>query len=169
MFASYHTALPRAKPYNVYSLTTESERRIVLSDKPKKDTHTPMPIIKSAKKRVKVANKAAVRNSKTKRSLKGAVKAFGRALTATDKKEAVKALDKVQSELDKAAKKGILHKNKVARKKSQAAKAAKAAAGVAKTAAPKTKAAPKKAAPAKKPVAKKAPAKKPAAKKTAKK
>jgi ribosomal protein S20 len=43
-----------------------------------------MPIIKSAKKRVKVANKAAVRNSKTKRSLKGAVKAFGRALTASD-------------------------------------------------------------------------------------
>jgi ribosomal protein S20 len=35
-----------------------------------------MPIIKSAKKRVKVAGKAAVRNSKTKRSLKGAVKAF---------------------------------------------------------------------------------------------
>ncbi|HSX06172.1 MAG TPA: 30S ribosomal protein S20 [Candidatus Saccharimonadia bacterium] len=129
-----------------------------------------MPIIKSAKKRVKVANKAAVRNSKTKRSLKGAVKAFGRALGATDKKEAVKALDKVQSELDKAAKKGVLHKNKVARKKAQAAKAAKAASGVAKKAAPKAKAAPKKASPAaKKPVAKKAPAKKPAAKKTTKK
>jgi len=148
----------------VYTLTTEDETGIVTLDKSKKDTHTPMPIIKSAKKRVKVANKAAVRNSKTKRSLKGAVKAFGRALTATDKKEAVKALDKVQSELDKAAKKGVLHKNKVARKKSQAAKAAKTAAGVTKKAAPKAKAAP-----AKKPVAKKAPAKKPAVKKTTKK
>lgn len=132
-----------------------------------------MPIIKSAKKRVKVANKAAVRNSKTKRSLKGAIKAFGRALTATDKKKAVKALDKVQSELDKAGKKGVMHKNKVARKKSQAARSAKAAAGVTKKAAPKAaapkKAVVKKAAPAKKPAAKKAPAKKPAAKKTTKK
>ena len=129
-----------------------------------------MPIIKSAKKRVKVANKAAIRNSKTKRSLKAAVKAFAGALTASDKKHAVKALDKVQSELDKAAKKGIIHKNKAARKKAQAARNAKKAgapAGV-KSDKPKTTAKPKvaaKKAPAKKPVAKKAPAKKPAAKK----
>ncbi|MEJ0073293.1 MAG: 30S ribosomal protein S20 [Candidatus Saccharibacteria bacterium] len=145
-----------------------------------------MPIIKSAKKRVKVARKATVRNAKTKRALKTAVKTFGKALTATDKKKALKALDKVQSELDKAGKKGVLHPNKVARKKSQAARAAKAAAGVTKAspakgsvakkaAAPKAKAAAK---PAAKPAAKKvaaktpakkaAPAKKPAAKKTAK-
>jgi small subunit ribosomal protein S20 len=118
-----------------------------------------MPIIKSAKKRVKVSSKAAIRNSKTKRSLKTAIKSFGKALGATDKKAAIKALDKVQSELDKAGKKGVMHKNKVARKKSQAAKAAKAAAGVSKTAVPKTastaKPATKKATPAKKTVAKK--------------
>ena len=125
-----------------------------------------MPIIKSAKKRVKVANKAAVRNSKTKRSLKGAVKAFAKALTGGDKKKSTAAHSKVQSELAKAGKKGVMHKNKVARKQSQAAKAAKHAAGVTKKAAPKPKAAAKKA-PAKKPVAKKAPAKKPAAKKAA--
>lgn len=122
-----------------------------------------MPIIKSAKKRVKVANKAAVRNSKTKRSLKAAVKSFTASL-GSDKKKALKALDKVQSELDKAAKKGVMHKNKAARKKSQAAQAAKKAAGVTKTASPaaaKPKAAPKAAA---KPAAKKAPTKKPAAK-----
>jgi ribosomal protein S20 len=52
-----------------------------------------MPIIKSAKKRVKVATKATIRNSKTKRSLKAAVKAFGSALAATDKKKAVKELE----------------------------------------------------------------------------
>lgn len=125
-----------------------------------------MPIIKSAKKRVKVANKAAVRNSKTKRSLKSAIKSFGKALTGKDSK---KALSKAQSELDKATKKGVMHKNKAARKKSQLAKAAKTSAGVTKKATPKAKAAAKpaakKAAPAKKPVAKKAPAKKPAAKK----
>ena len=130
-----------------------------------------MPIIKSAKKRVKVARKATVRNSKTKRSLKTAIKAFGAALSTTDKKKAVKALDKVQSELDKAAKKGIMHKNKASRKKAQAARNAKNAgvpAGVkndkVKTVPPKKTAA-KQAVATKKPAAKKTPAKKPASKK----
>jgi ribosomal protein S20 len=126
-----------------------------------------MPIIKSAKKRVKVSNKAAVRNSKTKRGLKGALKAFHAAVTG--KKDTKAAQSKAQSALDKAAKKGVMHKNKVARKKSQVAKAAKAASGVSKTAAKKPAATKKAAAPkkavAKKPAVKKAPAKKPAAKK----
>lgn len=123
-----------------------------------------MPIIKSAKKRVRVARKAAVRNSKTKRALKTAVKAF-------TKKAGNDTHAAVQSNIDKAAKKGLIHKNKAARLKKQAAAAAKAAGvkpGAAKKAAPKTTAAAKpaaKKAPAKKPVAKKAPAKKPAAKK----
>jgi small subunit ribosomal protein S20 len=115
-----------------------------------------MPIIKSAKKRVRTSNKAAVRNSKTKRSLKSALKAVHAAITGASK-DSRKLESKAHSELDKAAKKGILHKNKVARKKSQLARNAKAAA-----------AAPKAAAKAKAP-AKKAAAKKPAAKKTAKK
>lgn len=118
-----------------------------------------MPIIKSAKKRVKVAKKAAVRNSKTKRSLKTALKAFTKSPSA-------KSHSTAQSNIDKAAKKGLVHKNKAARMKKQAAAKAKAA-GVkpaAKKAAAKPAAA-KKAAPAKKPAAKKAPAKKPAAKK----
>ena len=123
-----------------------------------------MPIIKSAKKRVRVASKAAVRNSKTKRGLKGALKAFHAAVSG-GKKETKELQSKAQSALDKAAKKGVMHKNKAARKKSQVAKAAKAAAGVTKTATAKKTTA-KKAAPAKKTVAKKAPAKKPAAKKT---
>jgi len=126
-----------------------------------------MPIIKSAKKRVRVAKKAAVRNSKTKRSLKGALKAFQRTVTGSNKKQATEAHSKAQSELDKAVKKGIVHKNKAARQKRQLAAQAKAAAGVSK-AAPAKKAAAKPAAKkavAKKPAAKKAPAKKPAAKK----
>ncbi len=123
-----------------------------------------MPIIKSAKKRVRVSRKATVRNVKTKRSLKSALKSFQSSLTGASHSEA-------QSALDKAGKKGVMHKNKVARKKRQLAKAAKAAgvksAPAKKSAAKKTtatKAAPKKTAakkaPAKKPAAKKAPAKK---------
>jgi small subunit ribosomal protein S20 len=111
-----------------------------------------MPIIKSAKKRVRTSTKAAVRNSKTKRSLKGALKAFHKAITGGTK-EAKSFESKAASELDKAAKKGLLHKNKVARKKSQLAKASKAAASAPVKAVAK-KAAPKKAA-AKKTVAKK--------------
>lgn len=135
-----------------------------------------MPIIKSAKKRVRTAEKAAIRNSKTKRTLRGAVKAFHKAITGSDKKVAVESHGQAQSALDKAGKKNVMHKNKVARKKRQLSKAAKAAAGVekatvkkvVKAVAPKVAAKPvaKKAAPAKKPAAaKKAPAKKPAVKK----
>jgi len=112
-----------------------------------------MPIIKSAKKRVKVAKKATIRNSKTKRSLKSALKAFVA-------KPAASSHSAAQSNIDKAVKKGLVHKNKAARLKKQAAAKAKAA-GVKPTAAAK-KAAPKAAA---KPAVKKAPAKKPAAKK----
>ena len=62
-----------------------------------------MPIIKSAKKRVKVANKAAIRNSKTKRGLKDALKAFHRAVTG-GKKEAKEVQSKAQSALDNVLK-----------------------------------------------------------------
>lgn len=119
-----------------------------------------MPIIKSAKKRVKVARKATVRNVKTKRSLKTALKSFHSAVTSG--KKPADAHKKAQSALDKAGKKGLMHKNKIARKKRQLSAAAKSVAGVKKTAAPK-KAAAKKAAP------KKTVAKKPAAKKASKK
>jgi ribosomal protein S20 len=116
-----------------------------------------MPIIKSAKKRVRVTRKATVRNSKTKRTLKAALKAFHASLTGKNQ-------SKAHSALDTAAKKGVLHKNKVARKKRQLSAAAKKA-GL------KVTAGTKKATPAKKvaakPVAKKVVAKKPVAKKAA--
>jgi small subunit ribosomal protein S20 len=108
-----------------------------------------MPIIKSAKKRVRTANKAAIRNSKTRRSLKSAMKSFTKTPSA-------KTHSTVQSEVDKAAKKGVIHKNKAARLKSRAAKQA-IAGGVKHT----TKAK----APAKKPAT--TTAKKPAVKKAA--
>jgi small subunit ribosomal protein S20 len=112
-----------------------------------------VPIIKSAKKRVRTARKAAVRNSKTKRSLRSALKLFSTSPSS-------KAHSSAQSNLDKAVKKGVIHKNKAARLKKQAAARAKAA-GVKPGKAAVKKAAPaaKKAAP-KKTAAKKAPAKK---------
>ena len=120
-----------------------------------------MPIIKSAKKRVRVASKAATRNSKTKRSLRTAIKSFHASITGDN-------ANKAQSEIDKAVKKGVIHKNKAARKKKQLAKAAKAAGTKSTTKTTVKKAAPKKVT-AKKPVAKKPVAKKAAPKKTTKK
>ena len=86
-----------------------------------------MPIIKSAKKRVRTAEKAAVRNSKTKRGLRTAIKAFHKAITGGSKSVADDH-SAAQSNLDKAVKKGIMHKNKAARVKRQLAAQAKAAA-----------------------------------------
>ncbi len=112
-----------------------------------------MPIIKSAKKRVRTARKAAVRNSKTRRGLKNALKAFSAGPSA-------KAQSSAQSNLDKAVKKGVIHKNKAARLKKKAAAKAKAAGvkpgkAAVKKVAPAKKAAPKKTVAKKKPTAKK--------------
>lgn len=114
-----------------------------------------MPIIKSAKKRVRVAKKAAVRNSKTRRNLKSALKIFAKTPSS-------KGHSSAQSALDKAAKHGVIHKNKAARLKKRAAAKAKAA-GVKPTKAVAKKTTPAKKAPAKKPAAKSA---KPATKKS---
>jgi len=84
-----------------------------------------MPIIKSAKKRVKVARRATARNVRTKRQLKTSFKAFQTAVTSG--KEIAKAQSAAQSALAKAGKKGVMHKNKLARKQRQLAVAAKAA------------------------------------------
>lgn len=112
-----------------------------------------MPIIKSAKKRVKVAAKARSRNLHTKRQLRDALKAYAAALEGGKPAEVAKTQATVMSALDVAAKKAVIHKNKAARFKSQFASLAKAK-GVKpqKTAAKKT--------PVKKPVSKKPAAKK---------
>lgn len=115
-----------------------------------------MPIIKSAKKRVRVSRKATARNVKTKRTLRNSVKAFTASLGTS---KATDAHRSAQSALDKATKKGVMHKNKAARKQRQLAARAKAA-GMKVSA---------KKAPANKTTVKKPASKKPIAKKTVKK
>jgi small subunit ribosomal protein S20 len=120
-----------------------------------------MPIIKSAKKRVKVAAKARARNVRTKRTLRDALKAFSKAVEGGKSAEIQKAQKEAVSALDTAVKKAIIHKNKAARQKAALATKAKAA-GVkpGKTAAkPAAKAAPKTKT-VRKPVAKKTASKK---------
>ena len=121
-----------------------------------------MPIIKSAKKRVKVAARARARNVRTKRVLRTALKAYAAAIESGKQAEIQKAQREAVSALDTAVKKAVIHKNKAARQKSALAARAKAA-GV-----KPAKVTPKKPASAAKKTAKPV-AKKPAAKKAASK
>ena len=127
-----------------------------------------MPIIKSAKKAARQAVKRRNNNQATKKVIRNALKDFRNKPTA--EKMAI-----VQSEYDKAVKKGLMKKNTASRRKANLAKWAKEhnvkIAASKKATAPKaeTKVAEKPVAKTttKKTVAKKAPAKKATAKKTA--
>lgn len=123
-----------------------------------------MPIIKSAKKAARQATKRRANNQAIKKVIRNALKDFRNKPTA--EKMAI-----VQSEYDKAVKKGLMKKNTASRRKAALAKWAKEhsvkmAAGTKTTPKAATKPAAEKKAPAtkaaaaKKPAAKKAPAKK---------
>ena len=78
-----------------------------------------MPNIKSAKKRVLVSEKKALENKMFKSAFKTIVKKFEAAVEAGDAKTAQELYAPVIKTTDKAAAKGIIHKNTAARKKSR--------------------------------------------------
>ena len=80
-----------------------------------------MPNIKSAKKRVKVNEKNAIRNRATKKMYKEAVKAF-EAAASNNSNDVQELYVKAVSSVDKAWSKGVLAKNTASRKKSALAK-----------------------------------------------
>ena len=82
--------------------------------------------IKSAKKRILVSRKRADRNKSVRSRIKTAVKKVDAAVEAGDKAAATEALRAAVSELDKATKKGIYHKNTTARKVSRMTKSVNA-------------------------------------------
>ncbi|MBQ1327357.1 MAG: 30S ribosomal protein S20 [Lachnospiraceae bacterium] len=79
--------------------------------------------IKSAKKRILVSKKKEMRNKAVKTELKTLVKKVDAAIAEGNKEAAATALLAATSKIDKAAKKGILHKNTAARKISRLNKA----------------------------------------------
>ena len=79
--------------------------------------------IKSAKKRVLIAEANRQRNVAFKTSIKTAVKKALALATGEDKDALNSAVSKVYQLCDKAVSKGILHKNTAARKKSRLTKA----------------------------------------------
>jgi small subunit ribosomal protein S20 len=77
--------------------------------------------IKSAIKRAKLSKAKNLANASAKSALKTSIKRFEQTLTA-EPDQAEQALRSASRSLDKAATKGLIHKNKAARKKSRLAK-----------------------------------------------
>ena len=79
--------------------------------------------IKSDKKRILVNRTKAARNKSIKSAVKTAVKKVDAAVALKDKEAASSALVEAISTIDKAASKGVYHKNTAARKVSRLSKA----------------------------------------------
>ena len=77
-----------------------------------------MPNIKSAKKRVLVNKTKAMQNKAAKSALKTDIKKFEAAVAEGNRSEADVAYKVAVKAVDKAAAKGLLHKNNAANKKS---------------------------------------------------
>ncbi|WP_426521125.1 30S ribosomal protein S20 [Diaminobutyricibacter sp. McL0618] len=78
--------------------------------------------IKSQIKRIGTNKKAQERNKAVKSEVKTAVRATREAIVAGDKDKATSALKLATKKLDKAASKGVIHKNQAANKKSAIAR-----------------------------------------------
>ncbi len=77
-----------------------------------------MPNIKSAKKRVLVARSKAAQNKAAKSALKTELKKFEAAVAEGNRSEADAAYKVAVKAVDRAAAKGLLHRNNAANKKS---------------------------------------------------
>lgn len=80
-----------------------------------------MPNIKSAEKRVKVSAARRERNMSDRSTLKTTLKKMDQSI-ANDPNNAAELLPGTMKVLDEAVTKGLIHKNKAARKKSRLAK-----------------------------------------------
>lgn len=79
--------------------------------------------IKSQQKRNRTNERARLRNKSVKSSLRTAVRTFQEATEAGEKDKAAGLLVSASRKLDKAAGKGVIHKNQAANKKSALARA----------------------------------------------
>lgn len=86
-----------------------------------------MPRRKSSIKRKRADKKRHLYNLRRKRKLNTAIKRFKKLLQAKNIAEAKSQLSKVFSQLDKAAKKKVIHKNLASRSKSRLTKLLKTA------------------------------------------
>lgn len=78
--------------------------------------------IKSQKKRILTNEKARLRNKSVKSTLKSAVRKFRETLETGDKAATVEAARAANRELDLAVRKGVIHENQAANRKSSISK-----------------------------------------------
>jgi small subunit ribosomal protein S20 len=74
--------------------------------------------IKSQEKRIRTNERARLRNQSVKSALRTAVRGLREAIDAGEKDKATALLVATNRQLDKAASKGVIHKNQAANKKS---------------------------------------------------
>jgi small subunit ribosomal protein S20 len=79
--------------------------------------------IKSKIKRIHTNELARLRNQSVKSSLRTAIRSFREAAESGDKEKAAELLVSTSRKLDKAASKGVIHKNQAANKKSALSRA----------------------------------------------
>ena len=79
--------------------------------------------IKSQEKRIRTNERARLRNQSVKSALRTAIRGFREAVEAGEKDKAGELLVATNRKLDKAATKGVIHKNQAANKKSALAQA----------------------------------------------
>ena len=74
---------------------------------------------RSAKKRIRQTRVRTLRNRMYKSRMKTAIRRFKEALAQGDRERAAELLRRASSMIDKAAKKGVIHANAAARRKSR--------------------------------------------------
>ena len=84
-----------------------------------------MPITRNAKKALRVSNRKAAVNARTKKTLKEGMKSVEKLATAKKWKDAKASLSQAYSAIDKAAKKGLIKPNSAASKKARLSRMAK--------------------------------------------
>ncbi|HHY19477.1 MAG TPA: 30S ribosomal protein S20 [Firmicutes bacterium] len=75
--------------------------------------------IKSSKKRILVSERNFNRNRAIRSSMRSSIKKFQLAVAEGNKEEAQKLLSNAFSSIDKAAKKGVIHRNQANRRKAR--------------------------------------------------
>jgi small subunit ribosomal protein S20 len=81
-----------------------------------------VPNIKSAAKRVRVTEKRTLRNRQVKATMRTAIRQYLQTLESGSREVAEASLRNAISQIDRAASKGVIHKNQAARKKSRLSK-----------------------------------------------
>jgi small subunit ribosomal protein S20 len=94
--------------------------RLASSAKP--DPGKDVPNIKQQEKRMRLAAKQRLRNRQYKSSIKTLFRRFQTSVDEQDREGATRLFTELTAKIDKAASKGVIHKNNAARKKSRVAR-----------------------------------------------